>query len=229
MTPTSPVSEGAAAERAAPAKRGRPSRRPAIFASALRLFRQRGFHATSINDIGADAGVAGTAIYSHFNTKQALLTEAIHEGAKRIRDGVAEALSTEEPDPSAALERLVRAYVRVVLENADMNACYVLEARSLESEVRVPLARSERSLRELFSAHLLAERPELSPDQAHTMVQMAVFALVALCVHRTRMTGDDLVDLAVSQVIGALRAPVPPVNETNPSDSNANPNQGSES
>jgi len=223
MSPQSPAPRSAEGPHGPPAKRGRPSRRPEIFASALRLFRKRGFHATSINDIGADAGVAGTAIYSHFKTKQALLAEAIAEGARRIRDGVAEALASEEPDPRAAHERLVRAYVTVVVDNADMNACYVLESRALDPSVRGPLVRSERALRELWSRHLLAERPELSSEQAQTMVQMAVFALVALCVHRSRMPREALVELAASQVLGALRSPVP---ELNPSDSNANPKQG---
>ena len=58
-------------------KRGRPSRREPIFASALRLFRERGFHATAINEIGADADVTGPAIYSHFESKGELLAEAI--------------------------------------------------------------------------------------------------------------------------------------------------------
>jgi AcrR family transcriptional regulator len=196
-----------------PAKRGRPSRRSAIFASALRLFRERGFHATSINDIGADAGVAGTAIYSHFATKQELLAEAIREGARRIRDGMAEALADREQDPEAALESLVRAYVRVVLENADMNACYVLESRNLTPEVREPLRGSERSLRKTWRVQLMALRPELSDEQARTMVQMAIFAIVALCVHRNRIEHGELVELATSQVMGALRSPVP---ETNP-------------
>ena len=196
-----------------PAKRGRPSRRPAIFASALRLFRERGFHATSINDIGADAGVAGTAIYSHFATKQELLAEAIREGVRRIREGVAEALVDEGQSADAALESLVRAYVRVVLENADMNACYVLESRNLATDARQPLVRSERRLRDAWRSRLMAARPELSLEQARTMVQMAIFALVALCVHRNRMEHDRLVELATSQVLGALRSPVP---ETNP-------------
>jgi AcrR family transcriptional regulator len=197
---------------ATPAKRGRPSRRTAIFASALRLFRERGFHATSINDIGADAGVAGTAIYSHFATKQELLAEAIREGARRIRAGMVEALADDEQDPEAALENLVRTYARVVLENADMNACYVLEARNLEPEVRQPLLRSERSLRETWRRQLMAVRPELSREQAQTMVQMAIFALVALCVHRNRIERAELVELATAQVLGALRSPVPDSN-----------------
>ncbi len=191
------------------ARRGRPSRRADIFAAALRLFRERGFHATSINDIGSDAGVAGTAIYSHFATKQNLLEEAIREGALRIRDGMAESLSRGEGrSAESALEDLVRTYVQVVLENADMNACYVLESRNLDPDVRQPLVRSERSLRATWRRLLLDVRPELSDDQARTMVQMAIFAVVALCVHRTRGERDALVEHATSFVLGALYSPV---------------------
>jgi AcrR family transcriptional regulator len=195
-----------------PPRRGRPSRRGELFASALRLFRERGFHATSINDIGADAGVAGTAIYSHFATKQELLAEAIREGVRRIRAGVTEALRDEEPDPDSALERLVRAYVKVALENSDMNACYVLESRSLAPDARPPLVRKERDLHTLWRRHLLAVRPELSSEQARVMVQMAIFGLVALCVHRNALERDALVELAIAQVLGALRSPVPGTN-----------------
>ncbi len=206
MTPSSPRAAADGAE--APARRGRPSRRAPIFAAALRLFRERGFHATSINDIGDAAGVAGTAIYAHFATKQELLAEAIRVGARRIRDAVAQALADEAPDPQAALERLVRAYVRVVLENADMNACYVLESRNLEPTVRDPLLRGERSLRDALRQRLMAARPELDAETARAMVQMAVFALVALCLHRNRIAPEALVELATAQLLGALRTPV---------------------
>ena len=192
-----------------PAKRGRPSRRGAIFASALRLFRERGFHATSINDIGADAGVAGTAIYSHFATKQELLAEAIREGARRIGESVIAATADEQQTPEAALEKLVRAYAQVVIENADMNACYVLESRNLDAAERQPLLRGERGIRDTWRQKLMAVRPELSREQAQAMVQMAIFALVALCLHRNKIERADLVELATSQVLGALRSPVP--------------------
>jgi AcrR family transcriptional regulator len=152
--------------------------------------------------------VAGTAIYSHFATKQEVLAEAIREGAGRIAAGMADALADEAQSPEAALEGLVRAYVRVVLENADMNACYVLESRNLEPDVRQPLLRSERSLRDTWRRRLLAVRPELSDDQARAMVQMAIFAVLALCVHRSRIDREALAELATAQVLGALRGPV---------------------
>ncbi|MDH3685420.1 MAG: TetR/AcrR family transcriptional regulator, partial [Myxococcales bacterium] len=195
MTPPTPRTErrSDAPAATAPARRGRPSRRADIFAAALRLFRERGFHATSINDIGAEAGVSGTAIYSHFATKQELLEEAIREGAGRIATGLREALADEAQSPKAALENVVRAYVQVVLENADMNACYVLESRTLDAGVGEPLRRKERALRETWRQRLLAERPELTPAEAQLRVQMAIFSVVALCLHRHRMERAALV------------------------------------
>jgi len=209
MSPTLPRAARRASE--TPAKRGRPSRRAEIFAAALRLFREHGFHATSINDIGAAAGVAGTAVYSHFATKQEVLEEAIREGAGRIQTGMKQALADAAQTPEAALEGLVRAYVQVVLENADMNACYMLESRNLDPDVRHPLVRKERSLREMWRERLMAVRPELSRDQAQTLVQMAIFSVVALCVHRSRIDRVALAQQATSFVLGALySSPVPP-------------------
>ena len=91
-----------------------------------------------------------------------------------------------------------------------MNACYLLESRNLEPEVRQPLLRSERSLREVWSRQLMAVRPELSLEQARTMVQMAVFSVVALCLHRNRIEREALIELATAQVLGSLRSPLPP-------------------
>jgi len=156
--------------------------------------------------------VAGTAIYSHFETKQELLAEAIREGADRIGAGMRAALAADAPTPAAALENVVRGYVEVVLDNADMNACYVLESRTLPGELRQPMLRYERGLRDTFRAQLMALRPELSREQAQTMVQMAIFSLVALCLHRNRIERDALVELATAQVLGALTSPVPEPN-----------------
>jgi AcrR family transcriptional regulator len=185
-------------------KRGRPSRREPIFESALRLFRERGFHATAINDIGADANVTGPAIYSHFTSKGDLLAEAIREGCFRIGNALNEALASEDISADEALENLVRAYVRVALDNADMNACYVLELRNVDPEKRGPLKRAERRLCDLWRERLIAVRPELGREQTDTMVQMAIFSIVSLCMMPSRIDRESLIELASQQVMHGL-------------------------
>jgi AcrR family transcriptional regulator len=183
------------------------ARREAIFAAALRLFRERGFHATSINDIGAAAGVTGPAIYRHFAGKDEVLAEAIREGSRRIAAVTREALSHEELSPREALEGLVRAHLQVALENADMYAAYVLELRHVTDEVRKPLRRSEGRLREAFKRCLQAVHPEMGDEEARTLVTMAVFSVASLCMVPSRLDDDALVKLGTERITGLLAGP----------------------
>jgi hypothetical protein len=115
-----------------------------------------------------------------------------------------EALVEDDLSPEAELEKLVRAYVRVALENSDMNACYVLELRHLDSERRGPLRRAARQLRDLWREKLTAVCPHLDRERADTMVQMAIFSIVSLCLARNRIDRDSLVELATRQVMRGL-------------------------
>ena len=54
----------------------------AILASARTLFGERGFEATSIDDIAERTGVAKGAVYHHFASKEAIFTQVL-EGVQR--------------------------------------------------------------------------------------------------------------------------------------------------
>ena len=204
-SPRSPAGAGAAAA----ARRPGPARREAIFAAALRLFRERGFHGTAIKDIGAAAGVTGPALYRHFDSKGAVLREAILEGSNRMAAAIRAALAQETPTPEAALEALTRATVEAALENADIFAAYVLEARHLDREIRKSLRRRELRHREEWARLLLGVHPDVDPEQARTLVAMATYSLAALCMEPSRLPRPQLVELATERVMALLLAPAP--------------------
>jgi AcrR family transcriptional regulator len=62
-----------------------------ILESARRLFAERGFEATSIDDIAEAAGVAKGAVYHHFASKEALFAEVL--------EGVQAELASAEAAP----------------------------------------------------------------------------------------------------------------------------------
>lgn len=70
-------------------------RRAAILNSALAVFAERGYHASSIDDIARDGGVSKALIYEHFDSKQGLYAELLehHTGIlfKRLAGAIAEA------------------------------------------------------------------------------------------------------------------------------------------
>lgn len=56
----------------------RPSKREPVLDTAERLFYDEGFHATGIDRLAAEAGVARMTLYNHFDSKDALI-EAVLE------------------------------------------------------------------------------------------------------------------------------------------------------
>jgi AcrR family transcriptional regulator len=189
--------------------RGGAERRSAIFDAALRLFREQGFHATSIDQIGAASGVTGPAIYRHFDSKAEVLAEAIGEGARRIADATRDALHSSEHAPVRAVERLVRAYVEVALDNADIYAAYVLEARHLNDELRKPLRRNELRHQDGWIRLVQAARPDMDPEQVRTVVKMAISSVTSLCLEPSPLERQGVVDFATQRVMALLLAPAP--------------------
>ena len=68
-------------------------RRVAILDSALAVFAERGYHASSIDDIAREAGVSKALIYEHFASKQDLYAELLEQHAGDLFSALAEAIS----------------------------------------------------------------------------------------------------------------------------------------
>jgi AcrR family transcriptional regulator len=56
-----------------------PARRALIIEAALKVFASKGYHATSLGEIAAEAGVARTVLYDHFPSKRVLLLVVMQE------------------------------------------------------------------------------------------------------------------------------------------------------
>ena len=78
-------------------------RRVAILDSALTVFSQRGYHASSIDDIAREAGVSKALIYEHFVSKQDLYAELLEQHAGELFSALAEAISEAGRSASARL------------------------------------------------------------------------------------------------------------------------------
>src|SRR4051794_10350093 len=62
------------------------NRRRELLNTAARLFRRKGFHATSTRDIAAAVGMRSGSPFYHFETKGALLAAVMEEGMRTAID-----------------------------------------------------------------------------------------------------------------------------------------------
>ncbi len=76
-------------------------KRDAILREAKRLFAERGFHATSVQDIVRGIDMPVGSVYTYFENKDDILRQAIEEGWSSFYDALEEACRNEPSPPRA--------------------------------------------------------------------------------------------------------------------------------
>lgn len=94
------------------AKRAR--RRAEILRAALLAFRERGYHATTLEAIAEQVGVRNTALYHYFPDKRAILLACHRESLADLERIVGESRRLRSPE--SRLRHIIREHVRVVTD-----------------------------------------------------------------------------------------------------------------
>jgi AcrR family transcriptional regulator len=120
------------------------NRRQALLAAAAKLFRRKGFDATSTRDIAAAVGMHSGSPFYHFKSKAALLWAVMEEGMRaaiaRQDQAVQQTLPTLT-DARAQLAVLVRQHFDVLLgPGSDFIPVMLYESRSLTALQRARMA-----------------------------------------------------------------------------------------
>ena len=145
-----------------------------ILDAATRLFSERGFTETGIDEIGAAIGVTGPAVYRYFARKEDLLV-AVVDRAVEHATGLAEAARAGAESPDDTLRRLLDGAVAVCIADRALTAIYWHEARYLPAPQRRRVERVQRDMIEDFADILRDARPELTPERsAHGRVRGGV-------------------------------------------------------
>src|SRR5689334_23742856 len=90
-----------------PGRRRDPDRKERILVAAAALGARRGFDAISMADIGAEAGIVGSGVYRHFDSKTAILVAMADRVMDRLMTRSGQIIDTA-PGDLAALSLLVR-------------------------------------------------------------------------------------------------------------------------
>lgn len=180
-----------------------PARRERILAAAAELAARRGFHSVGLADIGAAAGIVGSGVYRHFDSKDAVLVAVLDRGMDRLATGAAEILAAE-PDPHRALTALVRDHIRVAVEDRAALAVYHREVHNLPDEDRRRLSRRQRHYIEDW-VHVLAPlRRDLADGELRVAVHAAVGAIQSTLFFRSGLAPERLAELLDGVAHGCL-------------------------
>ena len=180
-----------------------------ILKHAKRLFAERGFDSTSLNEIAEAVGVTRSAIYYYVDSKEALLVAVVEGAAEQVRAGGLESIELSTLTPTERLGHVVRTFVHRIAEDPLRWQTLARCGQHLPPEIR---EKHELALEDGTGAFeaLLAEgvasgefrplNPEISAQGLLGMCHWVVASYSDDAVISADELGDELAELAVRSV-----------------------------
>lgn len=138
----------------------------------------------SIAEIGAAAGITGSGIYRHFDSKSAVLVALFDRVIDELLSDEQRILDTVS-DLRSALDALITGQVDFVVDDRRLAQVYYNEINNLPEEDRRRLRRKQRLYLEEW-VHLVGElRADLTDAEARTVVHAVIGAVQSPLFHNT--------------------------------------------
>jgi AcrR family transcriptional regulator len=102
--------------------RQRERRRKALLDAAVTMFNERGFQATSLDDIAAQVGITKPVIYHYLGNKDQVLFHCVQHGIELLRDAAASSPSGEGSGADQ-LRLFLIAYAEIIM--SDFGRCVI--------------------------------------------------------------------------------------------------------
>src|SRR5947209_548232 len=154
-------------------------RREEVYAAALRLFRDKGYHATSMQDIAVAVGLYKGSLYHYIGGKEDLLVQVFERAMATLLEDVERIVADASLRPSAQLREIVSAHVSAVAGNLDALTVYYHEFRALAGESLANVRAQRERYTELVAA-VVARGVDLGELHASD-VQIATLGLIGMC------------------------------------------------
>jgi TetR/AcrR family transcriptional regulator, cholesterol catabolism regulator len=155
--------------------------RQEILRTAARLFQQRGYDATSMNDVAAALKLSKGGLYHHFQSKDEILYEIMNHAMEITEERVLNPVRGIS-DPEERLRALIRLHIEVVLSPRDREITVMLH----ENHPLPPALRKRINIRKKDYIHflesLMTEVQEKAKNQTRGKVspRAAAFALLGM-------------------------------------------------
>ncbi len=161
-----------------------------ILIESAKLFRRKGFLATSIRDIGDALDITSAALYYHFKNKDELLEAVMEIALDRLRGAIEEATSADS-HPAENIRQAMRAHLRISTDYQDFAIVLLQEIRHLSPEARGRVV-AKRDAYEALWTEWFIEAQEMGVYKSHVdvrLLRLLTFGAINLVVTWFQPTG----------------------------------------
>ena len=107
-----------------------------ILQAAAQIFRRKGYHAASMQDIADAVHLQKASLYHHVTGKQDILLAILDKALDLLIDDLQQVVDSDLT-PEEKIRRAMQIYIERLTEDTSLAAVLLLEYRSLEPDLRV--------------------------------------------------------------------------------------------
>jgi len=183
-----------------------PAREDQVRAAALRLFKEKGYHATSMRDIAEAVGINKGSLYSYIKSKEDLLVPVFEQAQGVLLRQIEQISADTTATPTERLKRAIHAHVTAVADNLDVLTVYLSEWRQLATE---SLA-TNRTQRERYAAlfHQILHDGVAAGEFRPMDTRIVMLGMIGMCNYLFRwyrpdgrLTPDQVADALIEMVM----------------------------
>ena len=178
-------------------------RRAQLVRAASRLFAERGFRAVSMEDLAAEAGVSGPAVYRHFSSKEALLANLLIDVSEQLLEGASRRANAATPTESLRL--LIAFHTDFALRDRDLIRIQDHDFANLALDDARTVSRLQRAYLEVWVNVLRRIDTSITESAARTKIQAVIGLLNSTphsASHRDTETTRSILEAMATNALG---------------------------
>ena len=185
------------------------TRKDGIISKAARLFREKGYSATSMRDLAEHVGVEAASLYNHIKSKAEILQEICFKTANQFMNHITE-VEVSDQKSLAKIEAILRFHIRQIITQYEEVYVMDREWKHLTDPYLSNMQSQRRSYRQRI-ATIIEEgirKGEIKNIDAPTAVLIMLHAVSGIeSWHRSvkRISGEMLEDNMVMILVEGLR------------------------
>ena len=186
------------------------TRKDVIIAKAAKLFREKGFSATSMRDLAEHVGVEAASLYNHISSKAEILQEICFKTANNFMSQIEEVDATPNKTAIEKIQAILRFHIKQMLDNYEEVYVSDREWKHLTDPYLSNMQSQRRAYRQRI-ALVIEEgirKGEIKPIDAPTAVLIMLHAISGIeSWHRSKkkIPGELLEDNMVQILVDGLR------------------------
>ena len=156
---------------------GYDDQREMILARAAHLFADRGYFATSMNQVAEACGLSKATLYHYYLDKYSLLVSIAETHVSKLHDLVTD-VEAQALAPEARLRELIRRIVEEYSGAQDAHRVLTEDVKFLEEEDRERVLDKQRTVVAGFARTVVALRPDLKKAALAKPLTMLLFGMI---------------------------------------------------